>query len=271
MTQPIIAKADQLHVERLKSRLPHALVIKSELGLDSPGVIDSLVAAEETDRFSITPAPDKKYISVQQIRDMIHELRTQAARRRIVVISLAEQMPEVTQNALLKILEEPADKLHFILESHDASSLLPTIISRCETLTLHRTTPIQDKELLADGKLDDQSKQQILFLAKGKPLLIRQLVSQPELLEKYRELAASAKAIMSQASYASLKAALRHSTDRQEALELVSVLLTIIRHQVRFKGADMHMQNLADKVKDAEIALKSNGNIKLALLNIVLK
>lgn len=50
---------------------------------------------------------------------------------RTVLISRAEEMGDEPQNALLKSLEEPPEKVVFLLTTSNVSSLLPTIRSRC--------------------------------------------------------------------------------------------------------------------------------------------
>jgi hypothetical protein len=58
------------------------------------------------------------------------------AERRVILIESADRANEQTQNALLKALEEPNRRQLFILTAHDASLLLPTIRSRCQSIRL---------------------------------------------------------------------------------------------------------------------------------------
>lgn len=55
---------------------------------------------------------------------------------RTVLISRAEEMGDEAQNALLKSLEEPPERVIFILTANRMDSLLPTIRSRCWEITL---------------------------------------------------------------------------------------------------------------------------------------
>jgi len=68
------------------------------------------------------------------------------ARWRVVVVERADTANEQIQNALLKALEEPGDRQLFILVADDASRLLPTIRSRCQTL---RLAPVEQDALAA--------------------------------------------------------------------------------------------------------------------------
>ncbi len=60
---------------------------------------------------------------------------------RIVIIDPADDMNTNAANALLKNLEEPPSRTLFILISHAAGGLLPTIRSRCQTVRLHGLPP----------------------------------------------------------------------------------------------------------------------------------
>ena len=55
---------------------------------------------------------------------------------RVAIIYPANDMNNITANALLKILEEPPEKTVFLLVSDHLDKLLPTIISRCRRLAI---------------------------------------------------------------------------------------------------------------------------------------
>lgn len=64
-------------------------------------------------------------------------LRPLEADRKVYIIRGAEDLAEEGANALLKTLEEPPPAVSIILTAPDASALLPTIVSRCQVLSLH--------------------------------------------------------------------------------------------------------------------------------------
>ena len=85
----------------------------------------------------------KKNISAELARSIAPFLRKTAAEGgwRVVIVDGAEDFNDQSQNALLKILEEPPEKTVLILTSTRAGAFLPTIRSRCRTIQMK---PLRD-------------------------------------------------------------------------------------------------------------------------------
>ncbi|MBR7889937.1 DNA polymerase III subunit delta' [Marinomonas sp. A79] len=86
-------------------------------------------------------------IKVDQIRLLVKQIsqKPQVGRNKVVLITHAQAMNINAANAVLKALEEPADRTYFVLTSSQSSPLLPTIRSRCllvnvPTPTMHEVT-----------------------------------------------------------------------------------------------------------------------------------
>lgn len=269
MSSPIVAHRDRTAIRQAISHLPHALLIVAEPGLDGAGVAEQIARSAPSDVVRLTPQDGKSAISTEQIRDLTASLRTHSPTRRVIIIDPADTMTESAQNALLKNLEEPGAGTHFILISASTDQLLSTIRSRCQTLTLHRTSPTQDETLLLQAGLSAAERQQILFLAAGRPLLIKELAHNPQRLAAYQALAADAKLILSPPNpYDALVTALKY-TSREDALMLIDILLNFIRFQLRSNPTDRQLHKLADRTVSTEAALRANGNIRLALTKLV--
>lgn len=99
---------------------------------------DAMTAAEEGEEKAGGKKPSRE-ISVDQIRELssFANLSAHSGGYRVVLINPAESMNLNAANSLLKTLEEPTDKLLFILVSHKPQQLLPTILSRCLSFTVH--------------------------------------------------------------------------------------------------------------------------------------
>ncbi len=268
MTAPLLARQDEAAFRHFSDQLPHALIVAGEAGLDRTAAVDALVHATPSDTYVLVPDKAKKHISVEQVRVCIATLRTYASRRRVIIVRLAEYMTETAQNALLKALEEPSPHTHFILESEQPAQLLSTVLSRCQVLQLHRTSSLQDNTLLKQTSLDDVAKQQIRFLAAGRPELIRTFIHTPKKLIEQREIIEHAKTIMSGSPYKALVSTGKYSANRDQALALLDVIITLIRFQLKAKGHQAALISLLERAETATRALRANGNVKLALLQV---
>ena len=102
---------------------------------------DALSAAEEGEEKPGGKKPSRE-ISVDQIRELsgFANLSAHCGGYRVVVIYPAEAMNLNAANSLLKTLEEPTEKLLFLLVTHKPQQLLPTILSRCLGFTVHTPT-----------------------------------------------------------------------------------------------------------------------------------
>jgi len=93
-------------------------------------------------RNALGVANKKCIINVRDSAVVINALsyRPYEARMRMVIIYLAEHMNDQTANKLLKSLEEPPNGTMFILTAESADHILPTILSRVQTVRLARPT-----------------------------------------------------------------------------------------------------------------------------------
>lgn len=84
------------------------------------------------------PEEGKKNIAVAQIRALRNEayIKPHMSSRRVFIIDGADTMNEQSQNALLKVLEEPPGAAMFILIAESKAALLDTVLSRCAVFTL---------------------------------------------------------------------------------------------------------------------------------------
>lgn len=108
--------------------------------------------AEADEEAALTKKTKKKtQISVAQIRELNAFLSLsshQTEGLRIVLIHPAESLNQSSANALLKMLEEPAAGVVFILVAHQLQRLLPTVRSRCQKITMPVPTQSQSLEWL---------------------------------------------------------------------------------------------------------------------------
>lgn len=77
-------------------------------------------------------------IGIERVRALQHDaaLAPYEARRKVYVVLEAERMTVDAANCLLKTLEEPPQRVVWILTTVDVGLLLPTVVSRCQQVAL---------------------------------------------------------------------------------------------------------------------------------------
>lgn len=108
-------------------------------------------------------------IKIEQIRELSDFLQQTVEGWKIICIEHAEQMNTAAANALLKNLEEPTERVIFILTSHRALKLPATIRSRVQQFALDRIPEMQAQQhlsqLLSAQQLNVEMTQQQIALA----------------------------------------------------------------------------------------------------------
>lgn len=143
--------------------LSHAYIINGEYGSGRQTIASALAKTiqcqsktDDTDACGVCTSckqaeshnhPDIKYIthdktsiSINDIREQLNNdisIKPYSSEYKIYIIPDANKMTEQAQNALLKTIEEPPVYAIIILLTENCDSLLPTIRSRCVTLTMN--------------------------------------------------------------------------------------------------------------------------------------
>ncbi len=137
----------------------------------------------------------KTQISVAQIRELSSFLSLTSHRSgglRVILIHPAEALNAASANALLKMLEEPAAGVIFILVAHQLQRLLPTIISRCQKISM--TMPNEAQALAWLNMQNVPNATQQLAYSEGSPIKVfTEQLQFSQLVECWRQLALGAK------------------------------------------------------------------------------
>lgn len=90
------------------------------------------------DAYWIEPENKSRSISIAQIRDLLDDLYKTSYNQgwKAAAFVDADRLGQGAGNAFLKTLEEPPDRCVFFLIVDNIRSLLPTIISRCQTVNI---------------------------------------------------------------------------------------------------------------------------------------
>ena len=163
---------------------------------DSPSDITRLAMSTGTSIFILPPnvnvsiksaiilAPEEKStITIEQVRSVIAKLSMKQTTDQFVIIRPAETLGEEAANAILKTLEEPGDKVHFVLITDSPSSLLPTILSRA-TLYILRT-PTDFTTIASDDKIKALAKRFIAAKPADLPTLAEEITKKKDGVRAY--------------------------------------------------------------------------------------
>jgi DNA polymerase-3 subunit delta' len=112
------------------------------------------------------------------------------ARRRVYIIENAEAMNPPAANRLLKTLEEPPADTTFVLTTARPGLLLPTILSRCQMLSLHPLGPDEIAQRLAEfyPLAPAEQRQVVAGLSAGAWGRARRLMEEPAIIALRTEL-----------------------------------------------------------------------------------
>ena len=109
-------------------------------------------------------------IGISDVKEVLHRvsLNPYEGSTSVVIFDGAESMSEDAANALLKTLEEPPPQVMFLLLTANEGALLPTITSRCQTLSLLTLSKDQMVDRLATShQATPEQAEQLFRLSRG--------------------------------------------------------------------------------------------------------
>jgi DNA polymerase-3 subunit delta' len=133
-------------------------------------IVPDVDEPEGTELDQAQPKKKSDQIRIHQIRALDDFLAVGTHRHgaRVIIISPTESMNLPTANALLKMLEEPSITTLFMLVTYNKKRLLPTILSRCQTIDFPKPTIREGMDWLRQN--GPQHAEQLLAHAGGMPL-----------------------------------------------------------------------------------------------------
>lgn len=116
--------------------------------------------------------PEGQFIKIDQIRALQKDVgyKPYEGKRKVYILDQAETLRTEAANALLKTLEEPSADALLILVTANVYALLPTVISRCQSVRFIALGVQKLTALLVQAKqLPPEQAQLIASLAEGCP------------------------------------------------------------------------------------------------------
>ncbi|MBR2789522.1 MAG: DNA polymerase III subunit delta, partial [Eggerthellaceae bacterium] len=99
----------------------------------------------------LVPEGARAYL-VEQIREVVTaaQYAPTMGRRRIFIFNRADLMNQASANAFLKTLEEPPANVCFILMAPTETSVLPTVLSRCQVVRFRAIPAAEGTALVSE-------------------------------------------------------------------------------------------------------------------------
>ncbi|MDI6762501.1 MAG: DNA polymerase III subunit delta' [Thermodesulfobacteriota bacterium] len=116
--------------------------------------------------------PEGQTLKVDQVREMQRALayRPYEGRRRVFILTAADRMAPNMSNTLLKTLEEPPLHTLIILLANSPKWILPTILSRCQSIRFNPLPSHLVSDWLAKEKgLEEKEAHLLASLSEGSP------------------------------------------------------------------------------------------------------
>ncbi len=265
----VFSAATKQLIDQLATTLPQSLLLHGEDGLGLRTIAQHIAGKRLAEIVEPTDAKGENdqngTIRIAQIRDLYTKTRGKSRTTRIYIIHNADRMNLPAQNAFLKLLEEPATSVHFILTSHYQHILLPTILSRVEKVRIHTISDEETTELLRSLGINDGKKiQQMKFLAAGRPAELTRLATDSVYFERHAKIMSDARTFIGASKYDRAVLAHVYAANRSDALQLLRSASVILKRTLQTKPS-YELIAYAARLADAYDAISANGNVRLQL------
>ncbi|KKU55662.1 MAG: polymerase III, delta prime subunit protein [Candidatus Moranbacteria bacterium GW2011_GWE1_49_15] len=212
-------------------------------------------------------------IAVERIRDAKKDLSLYpySGKMKVLIVDNAHRMNVASQNAFLKLLEEPNSTSVIILVTHEYSKMLPTIRSRCQKVGFGLVGP-EDMGTAADF-LGGDFVSRYAEAAMGRPGLLFRMSTNQEELALYRDASEELAQMSSADLNRKFSFAEKMSKDVDGAIKTLNMWSWMIRKKALAEnGADLDSSygNIS-KIEETVSALKNtNANARLVLENLLI-
>jgi DNA polymerase-3 subunit delta' len=133
---------------------------------------------------------DDSIISIDVVRDFLEAAshKPLGGRQRVYIFCEAEKMNVQAQNCILKTLEEPIPHVTILLIAQHSGELLPTIVSRCQSVRFGLVAEERIRALLrAKTPLSEDDAAFLASMSGGRPGWALHTAGRPQLLDlRYR-------------------------------------------------------------------------------------
>lgn len=215
-----------------------------------------------------------KTIGIDSVRQLEQFLSLKVPRdksyNRAIIIENSDLLTHEAQNALLKTLEEPPRHTFIIMTASHLESLLPTITSRVQSITVQK--PIKNdltNLFLNEHKQSDVDK--AYAVSAGLPGLMHAVLSDED--HTLKAATQTARSILGMNSYERLLQVDDLAKDKEKAKDIIYILQQMAHISLQSaEGASARQwQRVQSATYNASEALRASGQPKLVLTNLMLQ
>lgn len=265
----ILAPLSQRELQHYLTHPAHSLILTGPEGVGL-GTIARVLGRRRAGGSVVWLAPTthkgqkSRVINADDIADMSVMVRDRRNEPLIIIIDDADMTAPGVFERVLKLIEEPARNVSYIITTHDVSRLPATIMSRSSVIHIEPPTTKQCASLLAGQ--DRTTRAQLEFLAARRPALLKQLIADRELLEQRGAQMRQARSFIQGPMRVRLTIVYKMK-DRTEAMQLCKDIALMLEVQL---SRQLTLARQLDLVTEAAEAVAANGNIRAQLLNLAL-
>lgn len=213
----------------------------------------------------------------QSVDDFIHliYLSPILSSKKIGIVENIDRFSPQALNALLKTLEEPPARAIIILTAQDASTVLPTILSRVQTIRLRYLSDAEIENYVRSKQTDHVAE--ITLLANGAVGIANNLIRDSKLLDKALVGVENFSTWLNKDIFKILQMA--NIKDRDEGIKFIELWLNLTRRVWLSKAglqsaltpnltvsySSDELIKLMDRLQLALHALRANTNVRITL------
>lgn len=200
--------------------------------------------------------PERGLLRVEQVREVVREAsrRPVEATYRVFILTHLEQAHPAAANALLKTLEEPSPRTVLVLTASAQDVILPTLVSRCQTLALRPVPEATLVQALGERGVDPTRARVLARLSGGRPGHALRMMEDAHFWQRRDEAFNLVRTFAESSSrWIRLEAAEQYARQEPETLaEALELLLSIYRDVLVWQAGQSDAIRHVDK--EAEIA-----------------
>jgi len=181
--------------------------------------------------------PEGKEIQIGQIKQLIWNLslKPYSAPLKVALIDRAHLMNEEAQASLLKTLEEPKGETLLVLVSEEPKYLLPTIVSRVQTIKFYPVAREEITSYLTAEGLGKEESEELFKISLGSPGLAVDYAADPQRLGAFKKKESEFAEISKSALHSRFQYAKNLSEDPKNLKDTLDVWISYLREVLLLK------------------------------------